>query len=94
MPNVKPNAGVFQHQSPQPGRKKGKLQPSTTLARECPVEAGNPAALGYLGMHCAPEDWSMVEAGEKGADLLVEVDDKLQVLEIDPHLYASTTREY
>lgn len=36
----------------------------------------------------------MFEAGEKGADLLVEVDDKLQVLETDPHLYASTAREY
>ncbi|KAL5366228.1 hypothetical protein BJX96DRAFT_169762 [Aspergillus floccosus] len=94
MPNVDPDRGVFDAECPAPGKKKGKPQPSTTLVRCRTVEEGNPAALGYLGMHCVPEDRALEEARRQGEGLYVEVGDEIEVLERGVHLYGSTGGDY
>lgn len=94
MPNVDPGKGTFDTDIPPPDRKKGKPQPSTTLIRDRTVEDGNKQALGYLGMHCVPEDRSLREADEQEAGLFVEVGDEIEVLEKGVHLYGSTGDDY
>ncbi|KAK5207139.1 hypothetical protein LTR20_006213 [Exophiala xenobiotica] len=94
MPNVIPDKGVFEADIPAPDRKKGKPQPSTTLVKYRTVESGNPAALGYLGMHCVPEDSGFEEAVAQGAQLHVEIGDEIEVLETGSHLYGSTGDDY
>ena len=94
MPNVIPDKGIFEEDIPAPDRKKGKPQPSTTLVQHRTVESGNPAALGYLGMHCVPEDSGFKEAVDQGAQLYVEVGDEIEVLETGFHLYGSTGDDY
>ncbi|KAK5025345.1 hypothetical protein LTS07_008196 [Exophiala sideris] len=94
MPNVNPDTGLFEEENAPPERKKGKPQPSTTLVEYRTVESGNPAALGYLGMHCVPEDSGFKEAIDQGADLYVEVGDEIEVIETGHHLYGSTGDDY
>ncbi|EAU33815.1 predicted protein [Aspergillus terreus NIH2624] len=94
MPNVDPDRGVFDADSPAPGKKRGRPQPSTTLVRYRTVEEGNPAALGYLGMHCVPEDRGLEEARGQGVGLYVQVGDEIEVLERGVHLYGSTGGDY
>ncbi|OAL34073.1 hypothetical protein AYO20_06721 [Fonsecaea nubica] len=94
MPNVDPNTGIFEHDNSRPDRKKGVPQPSTTLIEHRTVEDGNPAALGYLGMHCVPEDSCLQEARDRGSELFVEVGDEIEVLETGSHLYGSTGNDY
>lgn len=100
MPNVDPERGTFDADAPPPGRKKGRPQPSATLVEYRMVETGNGAALGYLGMHCVPEDRSLEEAGEErgggggGRGLYVAVGDEIEVLERGVHLTGSTANEY
>jgi uncharacterized protein YcbX len=94
MPNVNPETGSFDADTPPPGRKRGKAQPSTTLVQYRTVETGNKAALGYLGMHCVPEDGSLKSAEEQGAGLYIEVGDEIEVLERGAHLYGSTGDDY
>lgn len=100
MPNVDPERGVFDAEAPAPGRKKGRPQPSATLVEYRMVETENRAALGYLGMHCVPEDRSLEEAGEVerggvgGGGLWVAVGDEIEVLERGVHLTGSTANEY
>ncbi|OQV09362.1 MOSC beta barrel domain-containing protein [Cladophialophora immunda] len=94
MPNVNPDTGTFEHDNSRPDRKKGVPQPSTTLIEHRTVEDGNPAALGYLGMHCVPEDSSLREARHHNGELYVEVGDEIEVLETGSHLYGSTGNDY
>lgn len=94
MPNVNPETGTFDADTPPPEKKRGKPQPSTTLVRYRTVEMGNKAALGYLGMHCVPEDWSLKRAEEEEAGLYIEVGDEIEVLERGAHLYGSTGDDY
>lgn len=94
MPNVNPETGVFDADIPPPDKKKGKPQPSTTLVEYRTVEAGNKAALGYLGMHCVPEDRDLKEAKEQGEGLYVEVGDEIEVLETGVHVFGSTGNDY
>ncbi|KAI1625225.1 hypothetical protein EDD37DRAFT_680404 [Exophiala viscosa] len=94
MPNVNPDTGHFEEENAPPEKKKGKPQPSTTLVEYRTVENGNPAALGYLGMHCVPEDSGFKQAMDQGADLYVEVGDEIEVLETGHHLYGSTGNDY
>lgn len=94
MPNVNPSSGVFDADIPLPGKKRGKPQPSTTLVEYRTVENGNKAALGYLGMHCVPEDQSLEEAKKQEAALYVEVGDEIEVLERGVHLFGSTSEQY
>jgi hypothetical protein len=94
MPNVNPETGIFDADIPPPEKKRGKPQPSTTLVQYRTVETGNKAALGYLGMHCVPEDTSLKEAEELGGGLFVEVGDEIEVLERGTHLYGSTGDDY
>lgn len=95
MPNVIPEKGVFEEDIPRPDKKKGKPQPSTTLVSHRTVENGNAAALGYLGMHCVPEDSTLKEAVERGgAGLYIEVGDEIDILETGTHLYGSTGDDY
>ena len=94
MPNVNPDTGLLEEENAPPEKKKGKPQPSTTLVEYRTVENGNPAALGYLGMHCVPEDSGFKEAIDQGADLYVEVGDEIEVLETGHHLYGSTGNDY
>ncbi|OAQ65421.1 molybdopterin cofactor sulfurase [Pochonia chlamydosporia 170] len=94
MPNVDPDKGVFNTDTPAADRKKGKPQPSTTLIEYRTVENGNKAALGYMGMHCVPEDRSLNEAQEQNAGLYVQVGDEIEVLERGEHLYGSTGDDY
>ncbi|KIW83956.1 hypothetical protein Z517_03202 [Fonsecaea pedrosoi CBS 271.37] len=94
MPNVDPNTGIFEHDNSRPDRKKGVPQPSTTLIEHRTVEAGNPAALGYLGMHCVPEDSCIKEARDRDSELYVEVGDEIEVLVTGSHLYGSTGNDY
>ncbi|KAM5341574.1 hypothetical protein ACJ41O_014605 [Fusarium nematophilum] len=88
MPNVDPNTGEFDADVPPPGKDRGRPQPSTTLVKHRTVEDGNPRALGYLGMHCVPEDQTL------SGGLYVEVGDEIEVLERGVHLYGSTADEY
>ena len=94
IPNVNLEMGTFDADPPAPGRKKGKPQPSATLVEYRTVEDGNKKALGYLGMHCVPEDRSLREAEEEGVELYVEVGDEIEVLERGEHLYGSTGNDY
>lgn len=94
MPNVDPAKGTFDTDNPPLDRKKGKPQPSTTLVQYRTVETGNKAALGYLGMHCVPEDWCLKVAEGQGEGLFVEVGDEIEVLERGVHLYGSTGNDY
>lgn len=94
MPNVNPDTGVFDTDVAPAGRKRGKPQPSTTLVAHRTVETGNPAALGYLGMHCVPEDAGLKEAERQGRGLLVSVGDTIEVLETGEHVYGSTGEDY
>ncbi|KAL4992091.1 hypothetical protein BDW68DRAFT_184446 [Aspergillus falconensis] len=94
MPNVNPNTGIFDADIPPPHKKRGRPQPSTTLVQYCAVESGNKTALGYIGMHCVPEDRSLKEAEEQEAGLYVEVGDEIEVLERGTHLYGSTGNDY
>ncbi|KAH8656767.1 hypothetical protein BGZ61DRAFT_510776 [Ilyonectria robusta] len=94
MPNVDPGTGTFDRDIPPPHKKKGRPQPSTTLVEHRTVESGNRMALGYIGMHCVPEDRSLNEAEERKAGLYVEVGDEIEVLEQDVHLYGSTGNDY
>ncbi|OAP63162.1 hypothetical protein AYL99_02389 [Fonsecaea erecta] len=94
MPNVNPDLGVFEHDNSRPDRKKGVPQPSTTLIEHRTVEDGNPAALGYMGMHCVPEDASLKEARDRNGEPYVEVGDEIEVLETGSHLYGSTGNDY
>ncbi|KAL5045693.1 hypothetical protein BDW71DRAFT_214971 [Aspergillus fruticulosus] len=94
MPNVNPNTGIFDADIPPPHKKRGRPQPSTTLVQYRAVESGNKTALGYIGMHCVPEDRSLKEAEEQEAGLYVEVGDEIEVLERGTHLYGSTGNDY
>lgn len=94
IPNVNPDTGIFDADIPPPDKKKGKPQPSTTLVKHRTVESGNKAALGYLGMHCVPEDHSLKEAESQERGLFVEVGDEIEVLERGEHLYGSTGNDY
>ena len=94
MPNVDPGKGTFDTDNPPADRKKGKPQPSTTLVQYRTVENGNKAALGYLGMHCVPEDWCLKVAEGQEEGLFVEVGDEIEVLERGVHLYGSTGNDY
>ena len=94
MPNVDPETGKVDADKPLPGKKRGKPQPSTTLVQHRTVEMGNPAALGFLGMHCVPEDRSIEEAEKEEVGLYVEVGDEIEVLERGVHLGGSTGDDY
>ncbi|KAH7205427.1 uncharacterized protein BKA55DRAFT_586776 [Fusarium redolens] len=94
MPNVNPLTGRFDTDIPDGGKKRGRAQPSTTLVKYRIVEDGNPKALGYIGMHCVPEDSSLHEAAEKTEGLYVQVGDEIEVLERGTHLYGSTGNDY
>ncbi|KAF9872266.1 molybdopterin cofactor [Colletotrichum karsti] len=94
MPNVNLQTATFDADRPAAEKKKGKPQPSTTLIDYRTVENGNPAALGYIGMHCVPEDQDLEEAKEQRAGLYVKVGDEIEVLETGVHLYGSTGKDY
>ncbi|OJJ07292.1 hypothetical protein ASPVEDRAFT_88545 [Aspergillus versicolor CBS 583.65] len=94
MPNVDTATGTFETDLPPEGKKKGKPQPSTTLVDYRTVETGNKSALGYLGMHCVPEDRDLKDAEAQGKGLYVEVGDEIEVLERGVHLYGSTGDDY
>ena len=94
MTNVKTDTGVFDADIPAPDKKKGKAQPSTTLVKYRMVETSNRNALGYLGMHCVPEDADFEEARRQNAPLCVEVGDEIEVLEQGVHVYGSTRDAY
>ncbi|KID94636.1 MOSC, beta barrel, partial [Metarhizium majus ARSEF 297] len=94
MPNVDPDRGVFDTDKPAADKKRGRPQPSTTLIQHRTVEAGNNAAMGYMGMHCVPEDRSLHEAQEQNEGLYVGVGDEIQVLDRGEHLYGSTEDDY
>jgi hypothetical protein len=94
MPNVNTDTGTFDTDIPAPDKKKGKPQPSATLVEHRTIETGNKAALGYLGMHCVPEDWNLMEAEAQNMGLYVEVGDEIEVLERGVHLYGSTGNDY
>ncbi|KAI9045966.1 uncharacterized protein KD926_005910 [Aspergillus affinis] len=94
MPSVNPDTGIFDTDVPPAGRKRGKPQPSTTLVAHRTVESGNASALGYLGMHCVPEDSGLKEAEKQGRGLVVSVGDEIEVLERGEHLYGSTGSDY
>ncbi|KAI9930649.1 hypothetical protein ASPWEDRAFT_39550 [Aspergillus wentii DTO 134E9] len=72
MPNVNPDTGKVDTDIPSSGKKRGKPQPSTTLVKHRMVESGNQAALGYIGVHCVPED--------SGLGVYVHVGDEIEVL--------------
>ncbi|KAJ5126744.1 hypothetical protein N7448_007523 [Penicillium atrosanguineum] len=94
MPNVNLETGKFDADTPPPEKKKGRPQPSTTLVQYRTIETGNKAALGYIGMHCVPEDRSLKEAEEQEVGLYVAVGDEIEVLERGVHLYGSTGDDY
>ncbi|GKT45997.1 uncharacterized protein ColSpa_06178 [Colletotrichum spaethianum] len=94
MPNVNLETGTFDADNPSTERKKGNPQPSTTLIEHRTPETGNPKALGYIGMHCVPEDADLEEAENQGLGLYVEVGDEVEVLETGEHLFGSTGNDY
>lgn len=94
LPNVDPDTGKFDTDKPAPDRARGSAQPSTTLIKCRTVEDGNPRALGYLGMHCVPEDNSLKEAEGQKTGPYVQVGDEIEVLERGKHLYGSTRDDY
>lgn len=94
MTNVKPDMGIFDTDIPAPDKKKGKAQPTTTLVKYRMVETVNKSVLGYLGMHCVPEDADFEEARRQNAPLCIEVGDEIEVLEQGVHVYGSTRDAY
>lgn len=94
MPNVNPDTGEFDTDTAPAGRKRGKPQPSTTLVDHRTVEISNAAALGYLGMHCVPEDAGLKEAERRGIGLVVSVGDEIEVMDRGVHVYGSTGDDY
>ena len=56
--------------------------------------SSNMAALGYLGMHCVPEDSSLKEAKQRNGGLFVEVGDEIEVLERGDHYFGATANDY
>ncbi|OHE95860.1 hypothetical protein CORC01_08857 [Colletotrichum orchidophilum] len=94
MPNINLATATFDTSTPSAEKKKGKPQPSTTLIEHRTPESGNPKALGYLGMHCVPEDDDLDEAQRQGRGLYVHVGDEIEVLETGEHLYGSTANDY
>lgn len=94
MPNVDPNTGIFDTSNPPADRKKGKPEPSTTLIEYRTFETRNKQALGYIGMHCVPEDQSLKAEEQEGEGLYIEVGDEIEVLERGEHLYGSTGNDY
>ncbi|KAF5863330.1 hypothetical protein ETB97_010330 [Aspergillus alliaceus] len=94
MPNVNPETGIPSTDNPAQDKKRGKPQPSTTLIQHRTVEDGNKSALGYIGMHCVPEDRCLKKAAEQNAGLYVAVGDEIEVLERGVHLYGSTGNDY
>ncbi|WQF89522.1 Putative molybdenum cofactor sulfurase [Colletotrichum destructivum] len=94
MPNVNLETATFDSDAPSAEKKKGKPQPSTTLIEHRTPETGNPKALGYIGMHCVPEDADLNEAESQGKGLYVQVGDEIEVLETGSHLYGATGNDY
>ena len=94
MPNVDPARGEFERDNPSEKKPKGRPQPSTTLKQYRTVENGNPAALGFLGMHCVPEDTPLYQARHLGVALAINVGDEIEVIDTGTHLYGSTGNDY
>lgn len=94
MPNVNLDTGKFDTDIPAPDKKRGKPQPTTALVEHRMVDPGNGMALGYMGMHCVPEDRDLKEAEEQGEGLYVEVGDEIEVLERGIHLFGATGNDY
>ncbi|KAJ0159028.1 hypothetical protein CTA2_10453 [Colletotrichum tanaceti] len=103
MPNVNLETATFDLDAPsgeqkkkkkKKKKKKGKPQPSTTLIKHRTPETGNPKALGYIGMHCVPEDADLGEAESQGKGLYVQVGDEVEVFETGSHLYGATGNDY
>lgn len=94
MPNVNLNTGKFDTDNPAPDKKRGKPQPTTALVEHRMVDPGNGMALGYMGMHCVPENRDLKEAEEQGKGLYVEIGDEIEVLERGVHLFGATGNDY
>ncbi|KAH6994761.1 quinon protein alcohol dehydrogenase-like superfamily [Fusarium venenatum] len=94
MPNVNLISGKFDTDAPGPDKKRGRAQPSTTMVQHRTVEDGNPKALGYIGMHCVPEDANIAEAADSPKGLYIHVGDEIGVLERGSHFYGSTGNDY
>ncbi|KAH7253851.1 uncharacterized protein BKA55DRAFT_566366 [Fusarium redolens] len=94
LPNVNPLTGKFDTDKPDGDKTRGKAQPSSTLVKHRTVEDGNPRALGYLGMHCVPENAGLQQAANSVENLYVQVGDEIEVLERGVHLYGSTANDY
>ncbi|KAM0715553.1 hypothetical protein Q7P37_009051 [Cladosporium fusiforme] len=97
MPNVDPQTGSIAYENAPAGRKRGKPQPSTTLAEHRMVEDKqvNPIALGYMGVHCVPEDSTFSQSGiRNGRGVYVEVGDEIEVFETGNHYWGSTAHDY
>ncbi|RBA13969.1 hypothetical protein FPRO05_02761 [Fusarium proliferatum] len=94
LPNVNPLTGRFDTDNPHGDRTRGNAQPSSTLVKHRTVEDGNPRALGYLGMHCVPENAGLQQATDSVESLYVQVGDEIEVLERGVHLYGSTANDY
>lgn len=95
MPNVDPHSGHISYENAPPGRKRGKPQPSTTVAERRMVEDKqvNPIALGYMGMHCVIEDSTFGKAANE-SEVYVEVGDEIEVFETGIHHWGSTAHDY
>ena len=96
MPNVEPHSGHISYENPPPGRKRGKPQPSTTVAEHRMVEDKqvNPIALGYMGMHCVIEDSTFGQDSSGDNEVYVEVGDEIEVFETGSHRWGSTAHDY
>jgi uncharacterized protein YcbX len=94
MPNVNPHTGKFDTDIPNGEKTRGRAQPSSTLVKHRTVEDGNPRALGYIGMHCVPEDLALEEAATRDQGLYVQVGDEIDVLGRGIHHYGSTGNDY
>ncbi|KAJ4129892.1 hypothetical protein NW768_006862 [Fusarium equiseti] len=94
LPNVNPHTGKPDTDTPGNGKTRGKPQPSSTLIEHRTIEDGNPKALGYIGMHCVPEDSCFEEMSGKQEGVYVQVGDEVEVLERGMHLYGSTGDDY
>ncbi|CAG7566424.1 unnamed protein product [Fusarium equiseti] len=94
LPNVNPHTGKPDTDTPGNGKTRGKPQPSSTLIEHRTIEDGNPKALGYIGMHCVPEDSCFGWMPGKHEGVYVQVGDEVEVLERGTHLYGSTGDDY
>ena len=94
LPNVNPHTGKPDTDTPGHGKTRGKPQPSSTLIEHRTIEDGNPKALGYIGMHCVPEDSCFEDMPGKQEGVYVQVGDRVEVLERGAHLYGSTGDDY